>query len=101
MSADPIGTTVACAPSSLWIEELSDAARRSDPEDPVAEAAETAQLENRYRRDRQRVGGVPHCCIDGADEIAPGAGGANRRAVRSDGRGEAAAAGSALSRLVA
>src|SRR5216683_6477702 len=75
--------------------------RRADPEDPLAEATQTAELEDDRRRDKQRLADLCHGGADGPDEAPPGAGRARRHAVRAHPGGNAAAPGSALSRLVA
>src|SRR5579863_9706573 len=74
---------------------------RADPENPVAQTAQAAELEDGHRRDRRRLAGLCGGSAPGPDEAAPGAGRARCLALRPDGGRSAAVAGGALSRLVA
>src|SRR2546430_9003424 len=77
-AAPAIGMAVA-SQTTVYRQENSDAACRSDPEDPVAKAAEANVLEDDRRRDRRRLAGLLDRGADGPDE-APTRAGRTRRA---------------------
>src|SRR5271168_3232339 len=79
----------------------SDEPCRNYREDTVGQAAEGAELENDLRRDRWRLDDLSDGGAPWPDEVARRAGRARREDFRARRGGDLAAAGSAVSRLVA